>query len=483
MVVAYFFPVLELLQRELLLFASLCFLIGAVDDAAFDGLWIGHVLKRKLLIQLRYPRTTVEELVPEDEENPRGALAVFVPAWQEAPVIGAMIARCREQWHYPDYRIYVGCYPNDPETVAAAARAARGCDKVRLVICGRDGPTSKADCLNRLWQAMCADEIAESMRYKAVVLQDAEDLVHPGALDLFDHLSSRASLVQLPVIPRRAQNSRWVAGHYGDEFAELHGKQMVLREALGVSLPSAGVGSAFSRDALGRMASRTDSKPFDAASLTEDYELGLNLTAGEARGIFARLSDRQGELVATQEFFPDNMEAAVRQKSRWITGIALSGWDRMGWKNCWRENWMRWRDRKACFAALVIAVAYVAVVLTGLLELAKLGGFHSPRPLSDALVILLLCNAFFLAWRLAFKSWFVYRVYGLAEALYAVPRTVVANWVNILAARRAIIQYVRSLRGAPLEWDKTGHSFPVDRKIQSLRLKTVPADMAKHRDG
>ncbi|MEO0439388.1 MAG: glycosyl transferase family protein [Pseudomonadota bacterium] len=481
--VAFVFPFLEILQRELLLFASLCFLIGALDDVAFDGLWIAHVLKRRFLIHSRYPRTTVEALGPTRSSDPPGALAIFVPAWKEAAVIGTMIRRCREQWQYPAYRIYVGCYPNDPETVTVAARAARGSDKIRLVICSWDGPTSKADCLNRLWQAMCADEIAESMRYKAVILQDAEDLVHPGALDLFNHLSDRASLVQLPVIPRRAVHSRWVAGHYGDEFAELHGKQMVLREALGVSLPSAGVGSALSRDALGKLASRTQSKPFDAASLTEDYELGIHLTAGEARGIFARLTDRQGELVATQEFFPDNLEDAVRQKSRWITGIALSGWDRMGWKDCWRENWMRWRDRRACLAALVIAVAYVTVVLTGLLELARLAGLHSPRPLSEPLVILLLCNAVFLVWRLAIKSWFVFRLYGLAEALYALPRTVVANWVNILAARRAIIQYVKSLRGTPLQWEKTNHSLPEGQKIRDLRRKISVSEVGEFRDG
>lgn len=477
------FSVLEILQRELLLFASLCFLIGALDDAAFDGLWIAHVLKRKFIVHSRYPRMTVEALGAVPGGARRGDLAIFVPAWQEADVIGTMIRRCLDQWQHPGYRIYVGCYPNDPATVTVAAAAARGTDNIRLVICDRDGPTSKADCLNRLWQAMCADEIADSMRYKAVILQDAEDLVHPGALDLFDHLTDRASLVQLPVIPRRAVHSRWIAGHYGDEFAELHGKQMVLREALGVSLPAAGVGSAFSRDALGKLASRTQSQPFDAASLTEDYELGLHLTAGEARGIFARLTDRHGEMVATQEFFPDTMEAAVRQKSRWITGIALSGWDRMGWQDSWRENWMRWRDRKACMAALVVAVAYIAVILTGIMELARMSGVHSARPLSEPLLILLTCNAFFVAWRLTLKSWFVFRVYGLNEALYAVPRTVVANWVNILAARRAIIQYVKSLTGTPLKWEKTNHSLPVGQKIRTLRYRASPADIADIRDG
>ena len=195
---------------------------------------------------------------------------------------------------------------------------------MRLVVCEEHGPTSKADCLNRLWKALCQDEILESKTYGAVILHDAEDIVHPEALKLFGHLTGRASLVQIPVIPRRALKSRWIAGHYGDEFAELHAKQMVLREALGVSLPSAGVGCAFARSALARISIQTRGKPFDAASMTEDYELGLKLTGAGARGIFARLKDRQGQLVATQEFFPDNLEDAVRQKARWMAGIALT---------------------------------------------------------------------------------------------------------------------------------------------------------------
>ncbi|MEL6876277.1 MAG: hypothetical protein AAGM33_12455, partial [Pseudomonadota bacterium] len=84
--VAFVFPFLELLQRELLLFASLCFLIGALDDVAFDGLWIVHVLKRKFLVHSRYPRTTVEALDPKRSSDPPGALAIFVPAWKEAAV-------------------------------------------------------------------------------------------------------------------------------------------------------------------------------------------------------------------------------------------------------------------------------------------------------------------------------------------------------------------------------------------------------------
>ena len=457
---------LDFLQKEMLLFASLCFLIGAADDLVFDGLWFFHRLKRKLFVYSRYQRATVETL---GDPAPDCRLAIFVPAWNEAAVIGAMLGRCLRQWRSSAYRIYVGCYPNDPATVAAVAAAASGKDNIRLVICKQNGPTTKADCLNHLWSALCQDEIEEKAKYRAVVLHDAEDLVHPQSLRLLEHLIGRAALVQLPVIPRRATGSRWVAGHYGDEFAELHGKQMVMREALGASIPSAGVGCAFARDALLKLSARTNGKPFDAGSMTEDYELGLNLTAGESRGIFARMRDRHGQLVATQEFFPDRLEDAIRQKSRWIAGISLSGWDRLGWQNDWRENWMRLRDRKAGMAAIALAIAYVAAILTGMLLLAELFGVYRLQPMSELLTILLLVNAGSLIWRLALKSSFVFALYGLREALLSIPRTVVANLINILAAWRAIRHYMDQLAGRPVNWEKTRHFYPDAAHVQQLR--------------
>jgi len=467
--IEYVLPFVDFFQKEILFFASFCFLVGSLDDVIFDGLWIIHAAKRRL-VYAKYNRATVETL---SLSNHGGALAIFVPAWREAPVIGAMIERCLHQWDHPNYRIYVGCYPNDCETIAAASAAARGANNVRIVICYSDGPTSKADCLNRLWAALCKDEIEESTRYKAVVLHDAEDLVHPKALDLFDHLIARASLVQIPVIPRRAIRSRWVAGHYCDEFAEMHGKQMVLREALGVSIPAAGVGCAFARDALGQLSLRSQGKPFDAASMTEDYELGLHLTGGSQRGIFARLRDQQGQLVATQEFFPDNMEDSIRQKSRWMAGISLSGWDRMGWTNSWGENWMRLRDRKASLAAIVLALAYVAIILTGVLGLVNLLGIYQPMPISALLKWMLLINAGFLVWRLALKGYFVFMLYGFREALLSVPRTLTCNIINILAARRAIFLYIKSLAGTPIDWQKTTHFYPPVEDIQRLRPTTL----------
>jgi adsorption protein B len=78
------------------------------------------------------------------------------------------------------------------------------------------------------------------------VLHDAEDMVDPAALGLLDRALDEADFVQLPVLPEPQRSSRLVGSHYCEEFAEAHGKLMVVRGALSAGLPAAGVGCAFS---------------------------------------------------------------------------------------------------------------------------------------------------------------------------------------------------------------------------------------------
>src|SRR3546814_19662843 len=76
-------------------------------------------------------------------------------------------------------------------------------------------------------------------------------------------------MVQLPVLPLIDPRSRWIAGHYLDELAEAHGKDLVVREALGASVPSAGVGCAIRRDLMDSIARLNGGKPFDEARSEE----------------------------------------------------------------------------------------------------------------------------------------------------------------------------------------------------------------------
>lgn len=453
---ALLFEIIDIARRELLLFSAIWLLVGGLDDLCVDLIWIGRKLYRRQAYYRNRAPVLAHQLAPSANQ---GLLAIFIPAWGEASVIGAMLDHCTRSWRTNScaYRIYVGCYPNDNASVAAVMRSAAGNPAIRVILVDHPGPTTKADCLNRLWYALLSDEIAGGFKAKAIILHDAEDAVHRDELLLFDLLLHKGGAVQLPVIPVRTTGSRWISGHYCDEFAEAHGKTMVVREAIGAALPLAGVACGIDRQILGRIALREGGRPFDDNSLTEDYELGLRIGAVGGRAIMARIVDRYGELVGTRACFPDNLSTSVRQKTRWLTGIALAGWDRLGWRGNWAQKWMLIHDRRSIFAAIVLLAAYMSILLSGFLELGDAAGYHQPRALPDYLVALLLGNAIFLLWRLAVRAAFVGSLYGPFEAFLSIPRSLIANIIAIMAARRACMSYLRHCFGAPLVWDKTMH--------------------------
>lgn len=440
-------------ERELLVFAAFWFCIGLLDEIALDTVWLWLKLTgRAVTPRLRQGYGAG----PLD-----GPAAILIPAFQECAVIGTTIAHMLKAWPQAELRVYIGCYANDPATLAAASAAAAGDPRVRLVIHGAHGPTTKADCLNRLYQALRLDEVRSGRGFSSVILHDAEDMVHPAALAAIDRELTRHDFVQLPVRPELEASSRWIAGHYADEFAESHAKAMVVRDALGAALPAAGVGCGFARAALSRLEAQRGAEglagPFSPESLTEDYELGLVLSRGERGSRFVRLRDHTGALVATRSFFPAQLAPAVRQKTRWVHGIAFQGWERLGWNVKPVELWMALRDRRGPLTALVLAAAYLLLLVDALLVGATMAGWQGEMTLSPLLRLMLLASLAGFVWRAALRGVFTAREYGWAEGLRGILRIPVGNIIAIMAARRALGAYFRSLRTGQVVWDKTVH--------------------------
>jgi bacteriophage N4 adsorption protein B len=451
---------LGLVARELALFAATGFLIGGIDDLAVDLIWIGRSCWRRIAIYSHHARADAGTLAAPSRP---GRLALFVAAWREDAVIGGMVTTALRQLHHPDWRLYVGCYPNDPDTIAAVKQAAAGDPRVRLVVGDRPGPTTKAGCLNWIWQAMLADERADGIRIKAIVLHDAEDVVHRDELAIYDTLIERFALVQIPVHPLVVRGTgltgALISGHYCGEFAEAHAKQVVVREAVGAAVPSAGVGCAIARDTLAALAADRDG-PFDPRSLTEDYELGLRIGAAGGQGAFVRLPAADGRgMVAVYACFPHRLLGSVRQKSRWMAGIALAGWDRLGWSGGLSERWMRLRDRRAPLAALVLATAYAALVAWGL---ASTVAWVLGRPLPATIPrVLIVTNLALLAWRTILRGWITGRSHGWRLGLLAPLHMLIGNGIAMLAAVRALGLYAGIVRHDRVRWDKTDHVFPI----------------------
>lgn len=457
---------IDVAGRELMLFAAAGMVLIGIDDFLFDSLWLGKALRGQWRA-----RSLADFGTP-----PATRFAVFVPAWQEANVIVPMVECCLARWAGQGVTIFVGCYANDAETLGEVERLAARHRQVRLVVNPRAGPTTKADNLNAIWSAMKAG----GGTFDSAILHDAEDQVHPDELALYAGVLRDADMVQIPVKPLIDPHSRWIGGHYADEFAEAHAKELPLRHALGAPIPSAGVGTAFTTALLDRMADANDSaKPFAEASVTEDYELGLRAGNMGAGTCFVRATGRDGSQIMVEALFPDALVPAVRQKSRWVLGIALAGWDRLadrrsgavptlnqlGWRNFLIEHWMRWRDRRSVLAALLMVVGYwaallwVASLVGHFVTQSGEGGTFAGEVPQWGRVLLGLTLAM-LVWRLTMRVGFTGSVYGWREALRAVPRLLVSNIIAIMASARALPRYIASLGGGALQWDKTTHRFP-----------------------
>jgi bacteriophage N4 adsorption protein B len=431
---------LPFVAQELLLFAGCFYLLLGIDDLLVDLTWLIRGRAKDL------------DFIPDLVGQPSGKVAVFVAAWNEGDVIGAMISNARRHWGDGNYRIFVGCYPNDLAT--SEALLDHEDEWVARIIGSNDGPTSKADCLNQIWKALLACE--DMSDFKTVLLHDAEDVVHPREIELFGQLGKRYDFIQIPVIPLVDPDSPWVSGHYLDEFAEAHQKELPFRQSLGASLPSAGTGCAISVHALHRIAEQKGGLPFDAASLTEDYELGLSLWQAGCSSRFVRMRDpKDGSLIAIRSYFPDTLTSSIRQKTRWIIGIALAGWDRIGWHGGLSEHWMRWRDRRVLLSSIVMIAGYLGALLAAILLMT-----NQQLPSSEALRSLLLANAALLLWRLAFRASFTGSQYGLGQGLISIPRALMGNFIAMGASISAACGYVRYLVTGRLKWNKTSHRFP-----------------------
>ena len=461
---------LQLLERELLFFALFWFIVGMVDEMLIDALWLGL----RFVLGVRTPtlaaadshdlaasstlpvNATRQPLPPGDHP-----LAVFIPTWQESAVIGATVGHMLDVWRQSSLRIYVGCYCNDGPTVGAVMAAAGGDPRVRIVIADRPGPTTKADCLNRLYAALLDDERRQGYPFLGVVLHDAEDMVHRHELALIGDALTRVDFVQLPVRPELPPGPHWVAGHYCDEFVESHARVLTVRDALRAALPAAGVGCGFARTMLARIgemrAEGGEAGPFAAECFTEDYEIGLLVTHLGGRAKFLRMRDEDGHLIATRSYFPDTLVGAVRQKTRWIHGIALQSWDRMGWMGRPVDVWMSLRDRRGPLVALVLTAAYGLLVVEGLMMPLRATGVITGDIVPPFAHELATVSFLGLLWRIAMRFAFSAREYGMGEGLRAVARIPVGNIITIMAGRRALLSYGRSLRGIDVAWDKTPH--------------------------
>ena len=438
-------------------------LVSGLDDLVVDLAWAWTWIKSALR-----PAASMFPPGPRQLENaPLQRIAIFVPLWREHEVIGRMLEHNLAAIRYPDYHILAGCYPNDVETQEAVQAVAARFPQVHLALCPHPGPTSKADCLNWIYQHLLLLEETSGQRFDVVVIHDAEDLIHPEELRWINYYAARYDFVQTPVLALATPLYQLTHGVYCDEFAETHTRDMTVRAALRTFVPSSGVGTGYRRDALSRLAHASSNRLFDPEALTEDYENGLRLFrlgCSQAFVPISRVASGGRDFVATRELFPAGWNAALRQRTRWVTGIGLQGWQRFGWSGSLREVYWLWRDRKGLLAnplSLAANLVFIYGLATALWTRVSPG---QARLAAATLALQIL--------RLGVRMLCVGRIYGIWFA-WGVPfRAVYANALNTAATVRAVARYTYArARGQPLQWLKTEHAYPARAALLAQKRK------------
>ncbi|MFN0100912.1 MAG: glycosyl transferase family protein [Bryobacteraceae bacterium] len=409
--------------------------ISGIDDLALIALW--------LWLRATSPLTRAESTISESSER---NIAIFTPLWQEEAVVRQMVTHNATAIQYRRYHFFIGAYPNDEPTVDAIRELEARFPNVHLALVPHNGPTSKADCLNWIYQQMLLQEEQSNQRFEAIVTHDAEDLIHPQSLRAINAHLPFYDMIQVPVLPLPTGWREWVHGVYIDEFSEFQSRDLYVRARLGGFLPSAGVGTAFSRRALERLAVSAENRIFEPACLTEDYENGFRVRIQGFRQI---LLPAGPDVVATREYFPRNWHAATKQRTRWVTGIVWQGLERHGWQGGPSQWWWHWRDRKglignpiSLFANVLFCYGMVVPIEHPMLVLA---------PFCIGMALLQAVS----------RAAIVYSFYGWRHALLAPLRIPLANAINTVAAGRATWNYWKArIKGVPLVWLKTAHQYP-----------------------
>lgn len=466
--------------------------ISWLDDFFIDVVYWVRRIKRKLSVYRRYPRMSYRELYKPDEKP----LAIMVPAWNETGVIGNMAELAATTLDYENYHIFVGTYPNDPDTQRDVDEVCARFPNVHKVVCARPGPTSKADCLNNVLDAITQFERSANFAFAGFILHDAEDVISPMELRLFNYLVERKDLIQIPVYPFEREWTHFTSMTYIDEFSELHGKDVPVREALAGQVPSAGVGTCFSRRAVTALLADGDGIAFDVQSLTEDYDIGFRLKEKGMTEIFVRFPvvdeakereqrkflqhARTSNMICVREYFPDTFSTAVRQKSRWIIGIVFQGFKTHKWTSSLTLNYFLWRDRKGAISNFVSFLAMLVMIqLLLLLAYESLwpDAWHFLSIFSGSawLMTLLWLNFGLMVNRIVQRVIFVTGYYGLTQGLLSVLRLFWGNLINFMANWRALKQVLQHGDPRRVAWES------IDAwQIPSSLIAEMPASVALH---
>jgi bacteriophage N4 adsorption protein B len=449
------------IHHKMLALFAIWLLLTGLDDLFVNLAYLYRWFVMRCLGRRRIRAPTEADLAAV----PFKRIAVFVPLWREHGVIRSMIEHNLAALRYDHCDFFIGVYPNDGPTLAVVRELAARFPTVHLSECPHPGPTSKADNLNWVFQRMLLFESERQVRFDIVVTHDAEDMMHPESLRWINYYAQWYDMTQIPVLPLPTPSRELLHGVYCDEFADYQSKELQVRQFLGGFLPSCGTGAGFSRVALDRLGTAYASRLFEPTCLTEDYEHGFRLHRLGCPQILVPITRWNGAVVATRAYFPRRFRSAVKQRTRWVMGIALQSWELNGWRETLGQLYWFWRDRKGLVGCLVGPVAHL-VFLYGVADWCAHGASGNAAHLILSANPIWIINVFAFSlglqvMNMGMRIRFTARIYGWKFASVAPARAFLGNLINSAATACAIYRYSRAKwNRQPLGWLKTDHAYP-----------------------
>jgi bacteriophage N4 adsorption protein B len=430
----------------LLFMVSILITVSSLDDAFIDLLAVG-------IVRLRLPGLAeCPHAIPKT--------AVFVANWHEEDVLGKMVEGNLARIQSAEVSFVLGVYPNDTGTVRVAKELeAKHPDRVRVIINTLPGPTSKGQMLNEMFSQVFSTDDCPEM----AVLHDSEDVIDPRTFQIYAAYAREYDYVQVPVFSLNRGKGDHVASTYMDEFAERHTREMIVRDAVGASIPSAGVGTCMTKKLLKHFL-RTRGQVLMSGAVTEDYILGVEAKREGFKCAFAAVSanaDEGLDFVATREFFPKTLAASIKQKARWVYGINFEAVCRLGWKGGPWDFYFFVRDRKGVITNFLppLSLLFLGLLVLGYLDLSEM-----PPSLEPVFVLSMWANLIALIVRYVVRVTACRKVYGMFDWFGVAVRWPVALYINMAAVFRAWKTYLGESEFAtkPVVWSKTVHELPDD---------------------
>ena len=417
---------------------------------------------------------------------PPKLLAIIIAAWHEENVLAPLIANLIASTHYPAsmYHIFLGIYPNDANTIVIANSIEKKYENVHVVMNKVPGPTSKAQNLNNIISYIRQFQMDNDCCFRAVIVHDSEDVVHPYELKAANFLLEKYNLLQFPVFPLQKKPtlknyfSELTAGTYADEFAENHFRVMKMRNLLSGIVPSAGTGFVISKEIL----QRYKNEPlFPENSLTEDYNLSVKLAKDGYHMYYVlekvkRLLDNEKlkwDYIAIRSMFPRTFRTAVRQKTRWVYGITMQSLNisdifGSGGKNLnLSEKYTLYRDFKSKYENLLILPGYIVFIYFIVSLFTTVPIMYPLNTLSGWLCVFL---TFMMLYRQIMRAVAIKNIYGFKSMIIScftppiMPfRFIWGNIINFAATVRAWEKLLLGGEGTKkqpkIHWSKTDHEF------------------------